>query len=60
MADPPTGCRNMPAGRVERMAPTIPMQRSGTAAEVAAAVLWLASPAASYVTGSFIDVAGGR
>ncbi len=49
-----------PPGRVERMAPTVPMQRSGTAAEVAAAVLWLASPAASYVTGGFIDVAGGR
>jgi len=49
-----------PPGRVERMAPTIPMQRSGSAAEVAEAVLWLASPAASYVTGSFIDVAGGR
>ncbi|MCU1501775.1 MAG: short-chain dehydrogenase/reductase [Ilumatobacteraceae bacterium] len=49
-----------PPGRLERMAPQIPMQRSGTAAEVAAAVVWLASPAASYVTGSFVDVAGGR
>ena len=49
-----------PAGRVERMAPTIPMQRSGSAAEVAEAVLWLASPAASYVTGSVLDVSGGR
>ncbi len=49
-----------PPGRVERMRPSIPMQRSGTADEVAAAVLWLASPAASYVTGTFIDVAGGR
>ena len=49
-----------PPGRLERMRPTVPMQRSGTAAEVAAAVLWLASPAASYVTGTFIDVAGGR
>jgi len=49
-----------PPGRVERMAPSIPMQRSGTADEVAAAVLWLASPAASYVTGTFIDVTGGR
>jgi NAD(P)-dependent dehydrogenase (short-subunit alcohol dehydrogenase family) len=49
-----------PPGRVERMAPTIPMQRSGSAEEVAEAVLWLASPAASYVTASFIDVAGGR
>ncbi|CAN5565219.1 SDR family oxidoreductase [soil metagenome] len=49
-----------PAGRVERMRPSIPMQRSGSPDEVAAAVLWLASPAASYVTGTFIDVAGGR
>ena len=47
-------------GRVERMAPLIPMQRAGTADEVAEAVLWLASPAASYVTGAFIDVTGGR
>ncbi len=48
------------AGRVERMTPTVPMQRSGSPAEVAAAVIWLASPAASYVTGAFIDVTGGR
>jgi NAD(P)-dependent dehydrogenase (short-subunit alcohol dehydrogenase family) len=47
-------------GRLERMAPLIPMRRAGTAAEVAAAVLWLASPEASYVTGAFIDVSGGR
>ena len=49
-----------PPGRIERMRPTVPMQRSGTAAEVAAAVLWLASSEASYVTGTFIDVTGGR
>ncbi len=47
-------------GRVERMTPTVPMQRAGTPAEVAEAVVWLASPAASYVTGAFIDVTGGR
>ena len=47
-------------GRVERMAPMIPMQRAGTCDEVAEAVLWLASPAASYVTGTFIEVTGGR
>ena len=47
-------------GRIERMAPMIPMQRAGTADEVAEAVVWLASDAASYVTGAFIEVTGGR
>lgn len=46
--------------RVERVRHTLPMGRGGTPEEVANAVLWLASPAASYVTGSFIDLAGGR
>ena len=46
--------------RVERMAPTVPAGRAGTPAEVAEAVLWLASPAASYVTGAILSVAGGR
>ncbi len=49
-----------PPGRLDRMAPTIPMARAGSPDEVAAAVVWLASPAASYVTGAFIDVSGGR
>jgi NAD(P)-dependent dehydrogenase (short-subunit alcohol dehydrogenase family) len=49
-----------PPGRVERLRPTVPMLRSGSAAEVAGAVLFLAGPQASYVTGSFVDVAGGR
>ena len=49
-----------PPGRVERLTPTVPMERAGTTAEVAAAVLWLASDAASFVTGSFVDVGGGR
>ena len=47
-------------GRVERMMPMVPMQRAGAPDEVAGAVLWLASPAASYVTGAFIEVTGGR
>jgi NAD(P)-dependent dehydrogenase (short-subunit alcohol dehydrogenase family) len=47
-------------GRVVRMTPMVPMQRVGTPEEVAEAVLWLASPAASYVTGAFIEVTGGR
>jgi NAD(P)-dependent dehydrogenase (short-subunit alcohol dehydrogenase family) len=43
-----------------RLAPTIPMGRGGTADEVAEAVLWLLSPAASYTTGAILDVTGGR
>ena len=47
-------------GRVDRLAPTLPMKRGGEAVEVARAILWLLSEEASYSTGSFIDVAGGR
>ncbi len=46
--------------RLERLAPTIPMQRPGTPIEVAEAVLWLLSPAASYTTGAILEVGGGR
>src|SRR5579862_612724 len=46
--------------RLKRMAPTIPMGRPGTAEEVAAGVLWLLSPAASYVTGTILEIGGGR
>jgi NAD(P)-dependent dehydrogenase (short-subunit alcohol dehydrogenase family) len=46
--------------RLQRLAPTIPMQRAGTAEEVANAVLWLLSPAASYTTGTILAVGGGR
>ena len=38
----------------------IPMQRTGSPADVAAAVLWLCSDAANYTTGAFLDVTGGR
>jgi NAD(P)-dependent dehydrogenase (short-subunit alcohol dehydrogenase family) len=47
-------------GRVDRLGPTLPMQRGGDAIEVARAILWLCSEEASYSTGTFIDVAGGR
>ena len=46
--------------RVDRLGPTLPMQRGGEAIEVARAILWLLSEEASYSTGTFIDVAGGR
>ena len=46
--------------RVERLAPNVPMQRGGTADEVAALILYLASDDASYVTGTNVNIAGGR
>jgi NAD(P)-dependent dehydrogenase (short-subunit alcohol dehydrogenase family) len=46
--------------RVARLQHTLPMKRGGQPEEVAEAVLWLLSPQASYVTGSFIDLAGGK
>jgi NAD(P)-dependent dehydrogenase (short-subunit alcohol dehydrogenase family) len=47
-------------GRIERLKGSVPMGRGGEAEEVARAILWLASDEASYTTGSFIDVSGGR
>jgi len=46
--------------RINRIKSAIPMGRGGTPDEIADAVMWLASDKASYVTGAFIDVSGGR
>ena len=46
--------------RVDRVKAFVPMKRGGTADEVARAILWLLSDEASFTTGTFIDVTGGR
>lgn len=48
------------ADRVDRLGPTVPMGRAGTAEEVARAILWLLSDHAGYVTDTVLDVSGGR
>ena len=47
-------------GRVEQMAPQLPMRRAGTAEEVGEAIVWLLSERSSYTTGSIVEVTGGR
>jgi NAD(P)-dependent dehydrogenase (short-subunit alcohol dehydrogenase family) len=47
-------------GRVDRVKAMVPMQRGGQPEEVAGAILWLLSEEASYVTGTIVDVSGGR
>ncbi len=46
--------------RARELAPSVPMQRTGSAGEVAGAIVWLLSDEASYTTAAFLDVAGGR
>jgi len=46
--------------RVQRIGPLVPMGRAGSADEVAAAIVWLLSDDAAYVTGALLDVSGGR
>ncbi len=46
--------------RIERVKAFVPLGRGGQADEVARAILWLLSAEASYTTGAFLDVAGGR
>lgn len=48
------------AGRLERIGKTVPLGRAASAEEVAEPILWLLSPAASYITGAILRVAGGR
>lgn len=47
-------------GRVDRVKDSIPMGRGGQPEEVARAILWLASAEASFITGTFLDVTGGK
>ncbi|GAB7540047.1 SDR family oxidoreductase [Burkholderia sp. 22PA0099] len=47
-------------GRVDRVRESIPMGRGGQAEEVARAILWLAGSEASFITGTFLDVTGGK
>jgi NAD(P)-dependent dehydrogenase (short-subunit alcohol dehydrogenase family) len=47
-------------GRVQRLAPMVPLQRPGEAGEVADTIVWLLGDEASYVTGALVDVTGGR
>ncbi len=47
-------------GRVDRVKAFVPLRRGGQPEEVAQAILWLLSDEASYTTGNFVDVAGGR
>ena len=46
--------------RARELAPQVPMQRPGSAEEVAKTIVWLLGPEASYVTGAMLDVTGGR
>lgn len=46
--------------RVRDLSATVPLQRGGTALEVAQAIVWLLGPEASYTTGALVDVSGGR
>jgi NAD(P)-dependent dehydrogenase (short-subunit alcohol dehydrogenase family) len=47
-------------GRVDRIKDSVPMKRGGHPEEVARAIMWLLSDEASYTTGSFIDLSGGK
>jgi NAD(P)-dependent dehydrogenase (short-subunit alcohol dehydrogenase family) len=46
--------------RLQRLAPGIPMKRPGTPSEIAQAILWLLTDAPAYITGSILEIGGGR
>jgi NAD(P)-dependent dehydrogenase (short-subunit alcohol dehydrogenase family) len=46
--------------RAHDMAPQVPMQRAGSADEVAQSIVWLLGSGSSYTTGALLDIAGGR
>jgi NAD(P)-dependent dehydrogenase (short-subunit alcohol dehydrogenase family) len=60
LIDTPLHAANGMPDRMNRMAPSIPMKRFGTPREVAEGVAWLLSSAASYTTGSILEIGGGR
>lgn len=60
LIDTPIHGKGGDPGRAARMTPRVPMQRTGTPEEVAEGIVWLMSGAASYITGSILDISGGR
>ncbi|MDB5964036.1 MAG: short-chain dehydrogenase/reductase, partial [Polaromonas sp.] len=46
--------------RARDVAPQVPMQRAGTAEEVAESIMWLLSDKSAYTTGALLDISGGR
>ena len=60
LIDTPIHAKGGLPDRHHKLAHTVPMQRVGTAEEIAEAIVWLLSDHASYVTGATLDVSGGR
>ncbi|TMV47938.1 SDR family oxidoreductase, partial [Thioclava sp. BHET1] len=60
LIETPIHAKGGDAGRATRLSSRVPMGRTGCVDEIAEAVLWLMSDKASYITGTTIDVSGGR